>query len=92
MHADWFDSPSLLREVLECLNMKDAISTLESTVITIGVMLLKEVAADDNEALNDDLENPLHSTRNSLDGKDGSPEFAFSWSAFCTKLNDMKLR
>ena len=72
--------------------MKGAISNLESTVITIGIMLLKEVVTDDNEALNDDLENLLHSTRNSLDGKDGSPEFASSWSAFCTKLDDMKLR
>ena len=45
--------------------MKGAISTLESTVITIGIMLLKEVVTDDNEALNDDLENLLHSTRNS---------------------------
>ena len=24
--------------------------------------------------------------------QDGSPEFASSWSAFCTKLDDMKLR
>ena len=55
-------------------------------------MLLREVTADDNESLNDELEDLLHSTRNSLDGKDGSPEFASSWSAFCTKLDDMKLR
>ena len=55
-------------------------------------MLLKEVAADDNETLNDDLKNLLRSTRNYLDRKDGSPEFASSWSAFCKKLDDMKLR
>ena len=55
-------------------------------------MLLKEVAADDREALNDELENLLLSTINSLDGIDESPEFASSWSAFCTKLVDMKLR
>ena len=92
MHANWFNSPSHLRQVLECLNMKRTISTLESTVITIGIMLLKEVVTDYNVALNDDLENLLRSTRNYLDRKDGSPEFASSWSVFCTKLDDMKLR
>ena len=72
--------------------MKRAISTLESTVITIGVLLLKEVATDDNEVIDDDLENLLHSARNSLDGDDDFSEFALSWSAFCTKLDDLKLR
>ena len=41
MHANWFDSPCLLKQVMECLNMKRAISTLESTFVTIGVMLLR---------------------------------------------------
>ena len=71
--------------------MKRAISTLESTVITIGVLLLKEVATDDNEVIDDDLENLLHSARKSLDRDNDFPEFALSWSAFCTKLDDLKL-
>ena len=81
MHDNWFDSLCLLRLVLKCLNMKRAILTLESTVIAIGILLLKEVIADE-----DYMENLLHSARNSLDGVDGSPEFSSSWTAFCTNM------
>ena len=57
MHVNWLDSPCLLRQVLECLNMKRAVSTLETTVITIGILVLDEVIADypdvvDNEIVN----------------------------------------
>ena len=31
MCAEWFDSPHLLRQVIECLNMKHAIAALEPT-------------------------------------------------------------
>ena len=72
--------------------MKFTILTLESTVIAIGILLLKEFVADEDETLDGDMENLLYSVRNSLDGADGSPEFSFSWTAFHTKLNDMKLR
>ena len=51
IHANWFDSPCLLRQVLECLNMKHAVSTLESTVITIGILVLDEVITDYPELL-----------------------------------------
>ena len=46
MAAEWFDSPCLLRQVLECLNMKRAIATLEPTVVAIGTLTLREVVSD----------------------------------------------
>ena len=47
---------------------KVRISTLESIVVTIGVMLLKEVIVDNNDAFDDELANLLHATRSSLEG------------------------
>ena len=67
MHANWFDSPCLLRQVMECLNMKRAISTLKSTVVTIEFMLLKEVIVDNDDAFDDELANLLHAARSSLE-------------------------
>ena len=74
-----------------CLNMKRAISTLESTVITIGVMLLKEVILDDNDAFDDELANLLHAARSSLEGAENSPEFISVWTSFCSHIDEMKL-
>ena len=89
MHANWFDSPCLLRQVLECLNMKRAISTLESTVITIGIMVLDEVIADHCEAVDDKLINVLKVARESLDN---SYEFILAWKTFCKQVDEMKLK
>ena len=44
-----------------------AILTLESTFVTIGVMLLKEVIVDNNDAFDDELANLLHAARSSLE-------------------------
>ena len=71
MHADWFDSPCLLRQVLEC--MKRALSTLEPTVIAIGIMLLKEIVddnKDDLSAFDEQLSNLLGTGRSALDSHD----------------------
>ena len=72
--------------------MKRAISTLESTVITIGVMLLKEVILDDNDAFDDELANLLHAARNSLEGAENSPEFISVWTSFCTHVDEMIMK
>ena len=64
--------------------MKRAISTLESTVITIGVMLSKEVILDDNDAFDDELANLLHAARLSFEGAGNLPEFISVWTSFCS--------
>ena len=58
-------------------------------MIAIGILLLKEVVAEEDETLDGDMENLLHSARNSLDGADDSLEFSASWTAFCTKLDNI---
>ena len=63
--------------------MKRAISTLESTVITIGVMLLKEVIVDNDDEFDDELASLLHAARSSLEGAENSPEFISVWTSFC---------
>ena len=72
--------------------MKRAISTLESTVITIGVMLLKEVILDDNDAFDDEIANLLHAARNSLEGAENSPVFISVWTSFCTHVDEMIMK
>ena len=67
MHANWFDGPCLLRQVLECLNMKRAISTLESTVITIGILVLDEVITDYPDVVDNEIVTLLKAARESLD-------------------------
>ena len=69
--------------------MKRAISTLESTVITIGIMLLDEVVADHHDVVDDKLVNLLKVARESLDN---SHEFTLAWKAFCNQLDEMKLK
>ena len=46
MSAEWFDSPCLLREIIECSNMKRALAALEPTLIAISIMLFKEILLD----------------------------------------------
>ena len=75
MHVNWFDSPCLLRTVLECLNIERAVSTLETTVITIGILVLDEVIADYPDVVDNEIGNLLKVSRESLDN---SPEFTFS--------------
>ena len=72
MHANWFDSPCLLRQVLKCLNFKRAVSTIETNVITIEILVLKEVIADYPGVVDNEIVNLLKVARESLDN---SPEF-----------------
>ena len=44
MAAEWFDSPCVVRQVIECSNMKRSLSALE--LIAISVLLLKEIVVD----------------------------------------------
>ena len=76
MHANWFDSPCLLRQVLKCLNFKRAVSTLETTVITIEILVLDEVIADYPSFVDNEIVNLLKVARQSLDN---SPEFTSAW-------------
>ena len=46
MAAEWFDSPCVVRQVIECSNMKRSLSALEPTIIAISVLLLKEIVVD----------------------------------------------
>ena len=51
MCAEWFDSPCLLRQVIECLNMKHVIAVLEPTIVSISILLLKKMMTDFNDEL-----------------------------------------
>ena len=46
MCAEWFDTPCLLRQVIEYLNMKRTIAPLEATIIAISILLLQEMMTD----------------------------------------------
>ena len=63
MHANWFDSPCLLRQVLEYFNKKQAVSTLETTVITIGILALDKVIADYLDVVDNEIKLLLSSSR-----------------------------
>ena len=54
LSAGCFDSSCLVRQVIECVNMKRAISTFESTYIAMNTLLLKEVFADYHQELLED--------------------------------------
>ena len=71
MHANWFDSPCLLRQVLKCLNIKRAVSTFETTVITIEILVLDKVIADYPRVFDNEIVNLLKVAQESLDN---SPE------------------
>ena len=64
---------------------------LSNTVITIGVMLLKEVIVDNDDAFDDELASLLHAARSSLEGAENSPEFISVWTSFCSHVDEMKL-
>ena len=89
MHANWFDSPCLLRQVLECLNMKHAVSTLESTVINIGILVLDDVITDYPDVVDNEIVTLLKAARESLDD---SLEFTLAWEKFCKQIDGLDLR
>ena len=58
--------------------MKRALSTLEPTVIAIGIMLLKEMVCDNKDdlsAFDEQLSNLLHK------------DFSKVWNTFCDQCN-----
>ena len=67
MHANWFDSSCLLKQVLECLNLQQAVSTLKTTVITIRILVLDEFIADYPDVVDNEIVNLLKVARESLD-------------------------
>ena len=59
------------------VSLKRAVSTLETTVITIGILVLDEVIADYPEVVDNEIVNLLKVARESLDN---SPEFTSAWA------------
>ena len=53
---------------IKCKKLISNLWSQESTVITIWVMLLKEVIVDHNDTFDGELANPLHAARSSLEG------------------------
>ena len=79
--------------------MKRALSTLEPTVIAIGIMLLKEMVCDNKDdlsAFDEQLSNLLCTGRSTLDSYDTtSPnhqDFTKVWNTFCDQINAIELR
>ena len=60
---------------VECLNMKRAVSTLESTVITIGILVLDEVITD----YPDVVDNEITLLKAAWESLDDSLEFTLAW-------------
>ena len=63
---------------VECLNMKRAVSTLESTVITIGILVLDwmRFITDYPDVVDNEIVTLLKAARESLDD---SLEFTLAW-------------
>ena len=98
MAAKWFDSPCLLRQVIECTNMKRALAALEPTVITISIMLLKEIVIDYKDELSskgDTLLKFIDEFRSAiLNGEKFSVDhssFLLTWKYFCNEIESLDL-
>ena len=96
MCAEWFDSPSLLRQVIECLYMKRAIDALEPTIIAISIVLLKEMMIDFKDEIGttgDSFLKFIDQLRTAIfDGgrcKGGTSTFSLTWKKFCIQLQSL---
>ena len=74
---------------VECLNMKRAVSTLESTVITIGILVLDEVITDYPDVVDNEIVTLLKAARESIDDL---LKLSLAWEKFCKQINGLDLR
>ena len=70
--------------------MKYAVSTLESIMITIGILVvLDEVITDYSDVVDNEIVTLLKAARESLDD---SLEFTLAWEKFCKQIDGLDSR
>ena len=85
----WLSAGCLVRQVIECVNMKRAISTFAATYIAINTLLLKEVLADYHQELLEDR-SELYTLRDALES-DNVQFFKSIWNSFSMKLESLDI-
>ena len=86
----------LLRQVIECLNMKRAIAAIEPTIIAISIQLLKEMMTDFKDEICTTAGN-FHKFINELRTaifaggkyKVDTSTFSLTWKKFCIQLQSL---
>ena len=96
MCAELFDSPCLLRQAIECLDMKHAIAALDPTISAISILLLKEMMTDFKDELyttGDSFLKFIDELRTAIfDGdryKVDTSTFSLTWKEFCIQLQSL---
>ena len=92
MAAGWYGSQSLVRQVLECENMRRAIRAHESTVIAINTLLIHALLEFRDEFCGNivDIFELLQILRLSLESND-TDQFKNTWVSLNTKFEELHL-